>query len=679
MNNRVAFFSSIRFRLLMAVLVPVVCIIILGVVCYNKASDAIVNSYEESTSQTVDMMAQYIELVITSEENNFLTYLSDSDFEHYIAGYFISDEATAYAKSMKSTLFSSIGNDSKLEDIIFLANGDRSFDANASMSGDLYNAYISTTQGAIVAEGYKNWYVFGVDEEADAAVGISSDGYALRIAHNINSTKGVMLLDVDADYIRSAMESLDPGEGGYLALITSDGAEFYSDSELSFDEDFIYGTDLYTAALAATETTSSTVTINGTSYLAVYSLLPDPTATVVVGLIPSVIIMDEADDIKQITIIITTIAVIIALALGLIISGQMTRTIRYIITQLNKVSTGDFTVTLQSKGKDELGLLCKGINNTVSQVKGLIVHVHDVSSQVNSSSEIVTEAAGTFLQTINEIQDVVSKIEVGSSKLDYGSENCLVQMDTLSGKISNVSLNADEIGRLTSSTGETINAGISTVQSLTESAQSTTEITANVISSIEELAEKSKSINNIIGAINEIAEQTNLLSLNASIEAARAGEAGRGFSVVAEEIRKLSDQCLDSANQISAIVQEIINQTKDVSSIAQQAQAVVLTQAGAVETTTHSFRQIDSQVESLLGVLNTIVANVSEMNSARANTLEAIEDISTVSAETATCSDLMNHTANTQMSAADGLSQASKDLELKAQSLMDALSSFTIA
>lgn len=86
---------------------------------------------------------------------------------------------------------------------------------------------------------------------------------------------------------------------------------------------------------------------------------------------------------------------------------------------------------------------------------------------------------------------------------------------------------------------------------------------------------KSKSISNIVSAINDIAEQTNLLSLNASIEAARAGDAGRGFSVVAEEIRKLADQCLASSSQISSIVDEIVSKTGEVVNIARQAEDAV--------------------------------------------------------------------------------------------------------
>ncbi len=511
-------------------------------------------------------------------------------------------------------------------------------------------------------------------------MGIDSSTYGLRIARHLTTSGNcVIMINLSAVSIRETMQSLDPGEGGYVILSTSDGKEFYSDDTIETDEPIFYGTDSYEAIMASEEVLGNdTITINGTEYLMAYGKITDYEDAVIVALVPSSVVSSQANAIKNVTIAVTVVAVIIALALGLIISGQISSTIRYIITQLKRVSAGDLTIRLQSKNRDELGELCVGVNDTVDHMKDLIVHVNEVSSQVTHSADDVASASDAFVQTVNDIQDAVEKINAGVNKLDSGSDNCMNQMDDLSGRIGTVSENASEISRLTASTGTTIGNGIAYVQGLTASAESTTQITENVISAINELEEKSKSINNVVKAINEIAEQTNLLSLNASIEAARAGEAGRGFSVVAEEIRKLSDQCLVSANQISAIVSEIIGQTKDVASVARQAQDVVNTQVDAVEDTTRSFQQIDEQVKSLLGALNTIINNVQDMNGARSNTLEAIEGITAVSAETASCSDLVSSTANTQMDAVDNLTMASDTLRQKADSLTEALQSFTV-
>lgn len=356
----------------------------------------------------------------------------------------------------------------------------------------------------------------------------------------------------------------------------------------------------------------------------------------------------------------------------------MSGMIQYILRQLQKVSKGDLTVQLKTKKKDEFGLLCVGVNETVANVKGLIVHLNEVSTQLNNAAAYVSDASGTFMKTYQDIQHAVSEIEIGVNRLDSDSENCLKQMDSLSGKITNVSKNADEIGELMSTTGHTITSGIESVQGLTESASSTTEITQSMIVALQALETKSKSISGIVSAINDISEQTNLLSLNASIEAARVGSAGKGFAVVAEEIRKLSDQCQASAGQISDIVNEIVEKTGDVVSIAKRAEEIVSTQAGAVEETTTSFHKISQQVESLFAALDTISSSVQEMSSSRSETLDAIEGISAVSAETSACSTSVYSSTNSQMDAIKDLDHASSELRQRADNLVEILKTFAV-
>lgn len=168
----------------------------------------------------------------------------------------------------------------------------------------------------------------------------------------------------------------------------------------------------------------------------------------VTALIPSDRLLEQSSGIKQLTTVLVIVCMIIALALGLFLSSQMTGTIKYILRQLRKVSNGNLTVHLSAKHKDEFGLLCDGVNDTVEHMKSLILDVNDVSQQVGEAAIHVAEASGTFLETSKNIQSAVEEIESGVNKLDTGSDNCMSQMDSLSGKINNVSSNADELGNL---------------------------------------------------------------------------------------------------------------------------------------------------------------------------------------------------------------------------------------
>ena len=678
-KSEVPFYRGIAARLIACFLVPVVGVFILGMVSYQKSADALVNTYKESVQQTTDMMEQYISLVANSEKDEFKSYLTEQTLKKYFAGLMEHGEENTTRRDYQARLRNKLSIDDKLHSIYFIADAERSIDSGTGVMGeDLYSAYKNTTQGAEAGASSTGWYIYGPDSESDDVIGMKTHNYSLRIVKRVNSQDAVMIINLSAEYVRSAMQALNPGEGGYVALVCADGNEFYSDSKVELDEPLIYGTDFYQKAMdGKADKGNEMVNLNGKSYMFVYSKLSMGNV-LVTALIPSAKLLEQSSEIKGLSAVLTIICAILALALGFLISRQMSGTIQYILRQLRKVSKGDLTVHLQSKSKDEFKLLCDGINDMVDHVKSLIKDVNEVSEEVGAAAVHVAQTSGTFMATSQDIQNAVLEIESGVNKLDTGSDNCLSQMDSLSGKINNVSSNADEIGKLTNAAGETINVGIASVQSLTESSESTAEITRHVIVSIEELEEKSKAISHIVSAINDIAEQTNLLSLNASIEAARAGDAGRGFSVVAEEIRKLADQCLASAGQISSIVKEILSKTSEVVTIARQAETVVSSQTGAVEDTTASFRQIDELVAQLIQALQTITNNVQEMNGARNETLSAIESISDASTQTAACSSSVHNAAGTQLDAVKNLDEASQSLTAKAESLLDALSTFQV-
>ena len=678
-KSEIPFYHSIAMRLIASFLLPVVGVLVLGIVSYNKASSAIVNTYKESVQQTANTMQQYINLVITSEKDEFKTYLTESDLRKYFGQFLDAYDESSIRKDYQSRFRNKMALDSKMQSVFIIADEKKTIDGNGKVYGrNIYSDYAKCEQGKIATSSASNWYFFGVNEDADKVLDLDIQNYCFRIAKKMNNQPAMMIINISDEFIRSTMQSLNPGKGGYVALITDqDGKEFFSDGNVSTDKSLIYGTSFYKKAFdGKADSGNQMVTFQGKEYMFVYSKL-SAGDLMVTALIPSDRLLEQSAGIKQLTSVLVIICMILALALGVIISRQMSGTIHYILRQLRKVSNGDLTVKLTAKHKDEFGLLCDGVNDTVEHMKSLIKDVNEVSEQVGVAAAHVAQTSGTFMETSKNIQSAVVEIEDGVNKLDSNSDNCMNQMDSLSGKINNVSSNADEIEKLTNITGETI-SGISSVQSLTKSAESTAEITRNVITSIEELEEKSKSIGHIVSAINEIAEQTNLLSLNASIEAARAGEAGRGFSVVAEEIRKLADQCLASSSQISLIVNEIIGKTGQVVEIARQAETVVSSQSGAVEETTASFRHIDELVAQLLQALETIINNVQEMNGARNETLTAIESITDASSKTAACSSSVHNAAGTQIDAIKNLDEASQSLTSKAESLLDALSTFQI-
>ena len=680
-KNTIPVHRRIATKLIGAFMIPVACIVVLGVVSYNKASNAIEENYRSSAAQTVDMMDRYITTAMENVQADFRDHLVNDEFKGVFSGNFATDPAkeSAIRREWNTTLLRMPTSDKIYADLYVLNDkGDICITSTLKNKDGMYTEYKGTEQGGRVATDKFTNFWFGNDADIDATLGTDSSRYAIRYGKFLTN-KSVIIADISYDYIMEILNTLDAGEGSYVGLVTNmDNQEILSDLYTLPEQPVFVGSDFYVEAMAAEEESGSKeVKYNGEDYLFIYSKLPSQEAAIC-ALVLNDTITAQAAEIGKITVVVVILAVIVALALGIIFASNMSGAIGYMCYKLQKVAEGDLTVTVESKRKDEFKLLTDELSETVKNIKHLITNVTTASDDLNVASGQVAESSRMFMQTSEGIQHAVSEIEQGVAKLDEDSADCLAQMDSLSEKIGVVTEGTGVIGGLAVETGESIKQGVDSVSELTGTAQSTTEITTHVVEAIGVLESKTRSIGQIIGVINGIAEQTNLLSLNASIEAARAGEAGRGFSVVAEEIRKLADQSLGSAKQISKIVDEIIANMGEVVNVAKKAEDIVKLQEESVENTTHSFNEMDGQVQTLVKSLEDIKAGVNNMENARAATLGAIESISAISAETAASSTNVSEMATKQMSAIHTLDDAASQLTARAEELTVLLQQFKI-
>jgi methyl-accepting chemotaxis protein len=488
-----------------------------------------------------------------------------------------------------------------------------------------------------------------------------------------------MFFDLDLDYVTNPLSDIDLGSKSIIALIAPDNGEIVVSNYIDIEDGTKYFTEeSFYSKIADSEEESGNcyVTYRGKKQLLFYSKTDD--GFVVCALIPQSVIFAQAWAIGVVTIIIVIIALVIALLVGGYISMNISSTIYSMMDKLELAASGDFTISVAVKNKDEFGILADAINSMIENVKQLIEKTKNVSERVDISVETVGDSARQLLGETKEITAAIEAIEQGVVQQAQDSEDCLRQMDNLSDKINVVSENSDKIAMIADETTEIVESGITSIEELKQHAGSTVTITHQVIEEILELKESSKSIGNIVAAINEIAEQTNLLSLNASIEAARAGEAGRGFSVVAAEIRKLAEQSVESANEITRIIENINNKTNDTVAIARKAEDVVEVQGKSLENASKVFADVQSKFTELLTNLNNITGGIETIGDAKTLTTDAIQSISAVSEETAAASEEVTETANRQLAAVEELNTVAQDLLSNATRLSEAIDLFKI-
>lgn len=690
-RKKLHLFSGIRFKITVAFIVPVVLMIGLGVISYNRSAEALTSNYESSSKSTLDTAASYMNLIIeTIRTASYDISVSTIAREYY---------GQTYAKDAykESTVFSTLRTEIEsrkiankyIRNIAFVANYGNAISTALSYLDD--SVYENVRKLDCAKRTDKEDFIWlGNHPELDDYIGTSRYAFGImRKAYNMKFRQiGYVVVDVDYDEIANHIASINMGENAILALITPDGKEIsYKNIPVSgeegqvndsLDTEYIVNSELYDKILASEENDGSEyVEYNGEKYLLLYNKL-EAQGFMMVSLVPESYIIADADETARLTAAAVAVTALIVIVIGFILSTSMGTTIRKIMNGLEKASTGDLTVDIHTRRKDEFMILCESTNQMLGNIRALINKADTVAKALGNASESVGGNSGILLEETKSITTSISDVEQGIVMQAKDAENCLTRMDDLSKKIGVVSENTGKIADIADVTKSTVSDGLATIDTLQDKVKATTQVTAEVISNIEDLEKASQSIANIVGAINDIADETSLLSLNASIEAARAGDAGRGFAVVAESIRKLAEQSLNSVNEIRNIVGKIQKQTVDTVEVAKQAELIVNSQEEALKATIAVFRDIDKHVSGLAENLSQISAGIDAMEGAKKDTLAAIESISAVAEETASAVTEVNEAAGRQLEAVKKLNNESEELIGRSEDLVEAINKFTI-
>lgn len=662
--------SSIQNKIILCFIVPIFCMIVVGIIAYQKASEGMSRQFLESAEQTISMANTYLDAINNYVEGEAKKYADSTDLNSYFSGAFEGpDNTTTKLKLLNST-----------KDDLFSAQSGNHFINNLFVipqSGLKLVSTVSsmTTQGFFeecreeAESGSRNW----VDRHAvvDGYMGVTDADYIMSYQIMSKNEKGMIIIDIKPEAIQEFLQELVIGEGSYAAFVTENGREIVVDYQeqgsygdavevLLYQEGFYQ--ECVEECIAAGETVGNKeVVFQGQEYLFIYSWGED-TGAMICMLVPRATIIGQADQIKAITIVMVVLAILLAGIIGIIITISIRSNMKRISTGLEQVAEGDLTGSVKVSGRDEFGDLAQSANHMIQNNKKLVSKVHDATGQLELSANEVKNASEIISDYSLNITQAITEINEGMSRQSVHAQECVEKTGLLSDDIQEVSQVVEKVEMLVQETDTMIHRGMEIIELLGRRAQETTDITNQVGSSIEQLSQETESINIFAETIAGISEQTNLLSLNASIEAARAGEAGRGFAVVAEEIRKLADDSARAAGEISNHVQNISTRTTDSVRSAKQAEEMVALQGDAVQEVIQVFANMRDRMQELVTGLQDIVDSTEQADKERAETLQAVQNISQIIAETAGNAEIVSQTSEKLMENVDNLSRTADAL-----------------
>ena len=633
---------SIRNKITICFLVPIIFMIVIGVTAYQRAADGMSSKYSESTQQTLNMAVEYVDMSCNFIEAETIKYAFDSDLAKYFVGLYENDRIGMMnlMNSVKSNIMASQTANNFISDIHIITkpgiymlstSGSSNYDGIFDKYKELY------TDGS--RRGVEKW----IDDHSllDETLGMKRKNYIMAYQTLSQSGNACVVIDVKRSALEDFISQLDLGTGSVVGFVTKNGSEIICENledgtESSFPEgeSVFFGQSFYPSSDEGELQGVARVKFRGGSYMFFYDR-SEVSGGTVCALVPMQIITGQAETIKTITAGLVVLACIVVLAIGFLIVISIQRNMKGMAKTLEDVAEGNLTVRAGAKSRDEFRNLADSANDMIVNTKKLVDKVGMATMQLEESAQKVEQVSGDIGSHSADITQAINGISESMTQQTANVQECVAKTDCLSEEMQGVSVVVEQVQKLVTETEEMIGQGMGIVRALGDKAEQTTEITMRVAESIESLRRESENINSFIGTITDISEQTNLLSLNASIEAARAGEAGRGFAVVAEEIRKLADDSAAAAGEIKKNVEHITAQTLNSVDSARGAQTIVASQTEAVEQVVSVFREIKERMDKLVDGLNAITTSTEKADAERVGTVTAIRQISGSIEETA--------------------------------------------
>ncbi|PAF30719.1 methyl-accepting chemotaxis protein [Paenibacillus sp. 7516] len=654
-------------------------VISLGLLSYSKAKNTIEENASRANQETIDQTKEKMDIILERFVDTSTQIFFDPEMQSLLQN-MSNKDLTAYDMFINSSSInkqlSNVAFTNKSMEAIYLVPTDenKSTMGTGSSSASMGDIRSEAWYDEIVQSGGYRWLPTEIKEDGSAPT--------FRIARSMKNLQGtnqsyVLVIELKLEVLEEQLKSLNLGEGAVIQLIAPDKKVVAStiadrtgkETELAF-----YG-DL----TEQTGSTNAEYAVDGksTDMLVVYSTM-ETSDWKLIGMVPTSMLVKDAKGILTLTLWMALVDAAIAVLIGVWMVRMIARPLGRLKDLMQEGAKGNLKVRTPFTSKDEIGQLSAAFNLMMEQITKLVEQTNRSAQEVLDTASELSNASKKTAISASEIAVATEEIAGGASSLATEAERGNELTDNISRQMQSVVAANEEMGQSARHVEQSSETGTQHLNQLMMKTQKTEEMIGALVNKVDSLKESTSSVLKVLDVLQNITKQTNILSLNATIEAARAGAAGRGFMVVAGEVRQLAEQSRQSIDMVGEITDKIMHEMNETVAALSNVNPLFREQMDAVKDTNVIFASVQQQMGAFVEKLGMVTDSIGDLSKSQGTLSEAMSNVSAVAEESSATSEEVASLSSEQQNISNQLVNLSDKLENVSTELKNTLSRFTV-